>query len=200
MLALKKIAITGPLASGKSTVLSFLKKRGAYVVNCDHILHTALDHNDFLKHSLIQILGTSILDGGSILRKRVADIIFSNNELLDAVEKVTHQYLFEELKKEYIKAHDTGSYFAFVAEVPLLFESPHPELVPWFDIIVYVTASESTARKRWIEKGLQEKDFIRRNRRLLPEDDKKKRAHIIIDNSSSLMELEKSIENLLIFI
>ena len=72
MLALKKIAVTGGLASGKSTVCALLKKRGAYVVSADEIVHRLLSPHTPLGRQVIKVLGSDIVSGNELDRKKIA--------------------------------------------------------------------------------------------------------------------------------
>ncbi len=197
MLALKKVAITGSPASGKSTVCSYLRERGAYVVSCDHILHTAFDHSEPLKHALTQILGNEILDKGSVSRKRVADTIFSNRELLHAVETVCHEFVFQALQNEFEKALSSNFTSVFVAEVPLLYESSHPVLLKWFDTVIFVHAPTHICCTRYQARGNTEEDFKRRMERFLPNEEKYRLAHFSIENSGTLDDLKRSVDRLI---
>ncbi len=193
MLNLKKLAVTGSLASGKSSVCSYFRDCGAYVVSSDLILHNAFDQNKSLKRTLVQILGETILEYGSISRKRVADIVFSNRELLHAIEIVCHDYLFQALQIEFEKARSTKNVSLFVAEVPLLYETPNPILRSWFDVTLYVSAPLQVRKARYVQLGRTEEDFTCRNARFLPEEKKQKLADFCIENVGNKNELQEKV-------
>ena len=69
MLKLKKIAITGCISSGKSTVCGILKKYGAYYVSSDEIIHTILLSDPTCIKQISCLLGPTILSKGKIDRK-----------------------------------------------------------------------------------------------------------------------------------
>ena len=68
MLKLKKIAITGGIASGKSTVCRLLGELGAYVVSADAIVHELLKTDTDLGQRIVQQFGPDILESGQIDR------------------------------------------------------------------------------------------------------------------------------------
>lgn len=70
-------ALTGGIASGKSTVCSLLRIHGFEVIDADAIAKTLLES---LKEEVVKLFGKEILYNGAIDRKRLADIIFSSKE------------------------------------------------------------------------------------------------------------------------
>ena len=121
MLNLKRIAITGSLASGKSTVCQFFEKWGAYVVSADRLLHNVFSPDTFIGRRICRLFGTEIFEEGSINRARIAEIVAKNPKLLTDLEEICHPYVNREIQRHYRKAASTGSHRLFIAEVPLLF-------------------------------------------------------------------------------
>ena len=77
MLTLKKIAVTGGIASGKSTLCHIFQNLGACVVSADQITHQLLSTHQPLIQQVISLLGEDILENGQIDRKRVSRIVFT---------------------------------------------------------------------------------------------------------------------------
>ena len=116
---LRKVAVTGGLASGKTTVCRLLKERGAYVVDADALVRGSLVTDSAIKQQVIKLLGQEIVVNHQIDRKKISDIVFSNPEKLKQLEPILHpavrreiNHLFDTVKLE--------KYRFFVAEVPLL--------------------------------------------------------------------------------
>ena len=78
MLKLKKIAITGSLATGKSSLCSIFQELGAYVVSADQIVHQLLSLNTTYAKQVTRLLGDEIVVHNSIDRKKVAYIVFQS--------------------------------------------------------------------------------------------------------------------------
>ena len=63
MLKLKKIAVTGGLAAGKTTVCQIFKELGAYVVSADEIVHQLLSPDTAVGQQVVSLLGSDIVSG-----------------------------------------------------------------------------------------------------------------------------------------
>ena len=121
---MKSIAITGTIGSGKSACSQILREAGFQVFDCDKECHAYLKIDGLLYQRVIDLLGTSILsEDGTIDRKKVADLIFSDLELKKKYEQMFHDELKVQLK------HEIASCELFIAEVPLLFETVFNEKI-----------------------------------------------------------------------
>ncbi len=145
MLKLKKIAVTGGVSCGKSTVCLLLKKLGAYYVSTDEIVHTLLIPSTTLGNQLVQLLGKEILLKGSFSRDRIAEKVFENPELLRKLEALIHPPVLQEIKKLYEKAEKERKYPLFVVEIPLLYEIGEEKS---YDFVILVTCQEEVKKKR----------------------------------------------------
>jgi len=57
MLTLRKVAITGGLSSGKSSVCQIFQELGAYIVSADEIVHRLLAPQSPVSEKIIELLG-----------------------------------------------------------------------------------------------------------------------------------------------
>ncbi|MCH9614450.1 MAG: Dephospho-CoA kinase [Chlamydiia bacterium] len=181
---MKKVAITGGLASGKTEVGRLLKEQGAYLVNADAIVHRLLTENQDVIKSVIKIFGEGIIENGVINRKKVAKIAFANREKLLALESLLHPLVYQEIEDEAKKCESD----IFAAEIPLLFESKNRYN---FDQTLVVHTKEELAIKR---SKLTQKEYQDRMARQLPIEDKVKRATFVIENNEDLNALEKNVK------
>lgn len=122
MLKLKKIAITGGVASGKTSVCRFFEELGAYVVNADGIVHELLKPNTDLGQQIIRQFGPEIIKNGQISRKTIAEKAFKDPKQLRKLEELLHPAVLRKIEELYTAACSGGSYSSFVVEIPLLFE------------------------------------------------------------------------------
>lgn len=111
-----KIAITGGIGSGKSTVSKIISESGFKVYSCDKIYSELLHEKNFLS-KLENEFGDILLNNGELDRKKLASIVFSDSEKLLKLNEITHP---EIIRRALDKMTDGGISFC---EVPLLFEN-----------------------------------------------------------------------------
>lgn len=184
MLILRKVAVTGGVASGKTTVCSILKEAGAYVVNTDEIVHRLLSPETVVGKQVIHLLGTEIVSGKQIDRKKIANLVFSNPEKLHHLEALLHPSVRQEVEQHYAMAQKNPQFRLFVAEVPLLYEA-HME--PFFDTILTVTADPDIAKKRYHGTHFEER-MARKSSR----EQKGPQLHFTIMNNGDLATLKQA--------
>lgn len=186
MLTLRRVAITGGLASGKSTVCKIFKQNGAYVVDSDAIVHKLLSPDTAIGRQVVRLLGTQIVVKHQFDRKKIAKLVFSNPQKLHALEAVLHPAVRQEIEKEYSAVKDNPSYCLFVAEVPLLYEA---KMESMFDTVIAVVASPQTALKRFPH---GEEEFAARMQRQEKIEAKAVKADYTLVNDGDLASLEKN--------
>lgn len=192
MLTLKKVAVTGGLASGKSSVCQILKSYGAYVVSADEIVHRLLSPETEIGKKVILELGPEILVNQKIDRKKVAEKTFSDPQRLQNLEKLLHPAVLNEIKERYQQIRTDPRYTLFVAEIPLLYESEGHRA---FDFVIAVVADEEFSRSRFEKStGYLTDEYERRMQRQLPLHEKAARADFVIKNNASMEDLKKSVK------
>ncbi len=187
-----KIAITGNLASGKSSVCRFFKEHGAYVVNADAIVHDLISRDSECIQKIVELLGNKVIAEGQIRRDLVADMVFSDQKLLYQLEKILHPRVAKTVEETYEKVKE--KYPLFVAEIPLLFESGADH---FFDYIVAVEANPSLAEERFVAKGYTREDYQQRMKRQLSIEEIKKRSDFVITNNGSLENIRVQVETII---
>ena len=191
---IKKIAITGSLSAGKSTVAELLEVLGAYVLKADNIVHNLLSQDVTIIQKIKEMFGNEVVSEGKVNRSLLADQVFVSSEKLKSLEDLLHPKVVKTIQETYTQIKDSPIYKAFVVEFPLLYEI---NFDTWFDEIIYVTADLEIREKRFIQKGFTKDQFEYRQNRFLPEPQKKLKADIIIENNGSLENLNNQIANLL---
>jgi dephospho-CoA kinase len=194
MLKLKRIAVTGGLACGKSTVCAIFRDLGAYVVSADTITHQLLLSDTALIQKVCSLLGQDILEEGAINRNKVAKCVFESPKLLKQLEKVVHPAVQQELEKAYLEACRQKTWTLFVAEVPLLFEA---KMDAWFDGVIAVAANEEACVQRFcLQNDCGPAGYYARMQHQMPPDAKEKRAAYIINNKGTLQALRSEVSAL----
>lgn len=194
MLKLVKIAVTGGLACGKSTVSHFFKELGAHVVSADEIVHQLLSPNTILGKQVIKLIGLDIVVNHQIDRARIASKVFNNPKLLSELESLLYPAVYEEMNKLYQQAQQDPQAKLFVAEVPLLFEAGFDY---FFDAVVAVTADDNISQQRFQKStGYDLEEYKKRATRQFNTTEKARRADFVIVNNGTLTELRKAVKQL----
>lgn len=188
MLSLRKVAVTGGIASGKSTVCQLLKEFGAYTVSADQIVHQLLSPHQAVGQEVIQLMGSDIVVDGQIDRSRIAAIVFKNGALLKALEEKIHPAVFQTIEQGYKAVLTEGRYPLFVYEMPLLYETKSESFAD--SVITVVVEREESIRRFQQATGLTREEYERREAFQLPVEEKVRRADYVVQNNGSLEELK----------
>ncbi len=186
MLKLLRIAITGGVASGKSAVCEVFRTLGAFVADADVIVHELLDPQTDLGQQIIRLLGTEILESGTLSRRKIADLVFNNPETLHALEQLLHPAVHRKIEELYKNACRSGAYNAFAVEIPLLYETGGEV---FYDAVVAVVSDSDESRSRFMRAGFDPSDYERRMNRQMDPQEKARRADYVIQNTGSKTDL-----------
>jgi dephospho-CoA kinase len=191
---IKKVAVTGGIASGKTTVCHMLQNLGACVVSADEFAHKLLSTQSAVLTQVTQLLGSEILTRGKIDRQKIAQKVFANPQLLTKLQEILHPKIFEAIRTAFELCCKKNKCALFVAEIPLLYETGFET---FFDAVVVVEADRELCARRFQEtSGYGLDEFQRRMQFQLPTKNKMARAEYVLMNNGTLDELEKQVEEL----
>jgi len=188
---LLKVGLTGSIGTGKSTVSKIFKELGAYVIDADQIVHSLLKEES-VKEKIREILGNVFDDKGEIDKKKVAEIIFNNPEKKKQLEALIHPLVFERIQEKIKNIEKKDPDAVVVVEVPLMIETGSYKN---YDVVIVVYAPEEIQLKRLLNRGMEKEDALKRIKSQMPIDEKVKYADIVIENTGTLEELKKKVEN-----
>ncbi len=186
---MKKIAVTGTIGSGKSTVSILLRRRHLPVFDADHYSRICLHRDHPVYAEIVKTFGTDILDEEEeIDRKKLASIVFSSEEKRFLLNGLVHPYVLAGLEKFFESHADDPLVFA---EIPLLYEAGWQK---YFDEVLVVTCEDDTAVKRLMEyRNFTEEDAEARLRIQISKQQQLQKADLIIHNDGSLKELDQAV-------
>ena len=186
------VALTGIIGSGKSTIAKMFAALGADVISADTITHEILSSNANVQTKLRAIFGEKIFDdSGSINKKVLANVVFSEPKKLKELENILHPLIKEESKKQF--GHSSAK--VIIYECPLFFKTKL-NLLP-FRAVVVVKADKDTCIERVCQRdSCQKSDVINRLSSQIPSDQKVAKADYVIDNSKDKSYLKEQVEAL----
>ncbi|AAC07761.1 dephospho-CoA kinase [Aquifex aeolicus] len=186
---MKRIGLTGNIGCGKSTVAQMFRELGAYVLDADKLIHSFYRKGHPVYEEVVKTFGKGILDEeGNIDRKKLADIVFKDEEKLRKLEEITHRALYKEIEKI---TKNLSEDTLFILEASLLVEKGTYKN---YDKLIVVYAPYEVCKERAIKRGMSEEDFERRWKKQMPIEEKVKYADYVIDNSGSIEETYKQVK------
>lgn len=195
-MALTVVGLTGGIASGKSTVSSLLKDKGAAIIDADEIAKETMSKGKPVWVSVINHFGEQILndDKSDIDRKKLADIVFSDRVQLEALNSLTHPEILKEIKKQ-LENYKKAGRKVIVIDAALLLESG---LDTFVDEVWLVVVDEKTQLERLVmrEKDMDFAQALNRIKSQMPLKEKLKYANRVIDNNSSIEETREQIDEI----
>lgn len=188
-----RIALTGGIGSGKSTVARLLAERGAWVVDADAIAREIVEPGEPALREIVESFGTQILlPDGRLDRPRLAEIVFADPEKLARLNAITHPRIAER-SAELIADAPSGA--VVVYDMPLLVEQGASTLQGW-DAIIVVDAPDGVRRRRLEDRGLSAQEAGRRMSAQATREQRLAVASNVIDNSGDLEALERGVDDL----
>lgn len=182
----KVIGLTGGIASGKSTVVSFLREKGYKVIDADAVVHELQARGGRLYQVLVAEFGQAIvLDNGEIDREKLGQAVFADPSLRLRLSSLQDRIIRQELLKR--RDQQLGQETVLFMDIPLLYEADYRNEVDevW---LVYVDRKQQLAR-------LMERNHLsvqEAENRLAAQwslEEKRDQADRIIDNSRTKEEM-----------
>ncbi len=191
------IAITGGIATGKTTVAKIFKELGAHYLDADQIARKVLSPgSEALKKSVERFGEEILLPDGSLNRKRLGSIVFSDSTARNDLEKICHPIIIESLKNEIetFRASPCVGKKVLVVEIPLLFECGLQSLV---DKVVVVTAEQPTQKNRLMNRdSLTQQQAIDRISAQMPLEQKIQLADWIVSTECPTEEIVNQVRRI----
>ncbi|MDD4583144.1 MAG: dephospho-CoA kinase [Eubacteriales bacterium] len=190
---MKLIGITGGIGAGKSSVSDYLIKKGYVVLDADKVSKELLISGSPLLLHIRNLFGETILNqDGSLNRKVLSDIVFSNPVKKAILDKTMHGKILEIILDRLKNFSNEKVVFIDAA---LLFEANWDS---YMDQIWVVDADVETRILRVINRDpLSREEVIKRMENQMERKERLKKADYILDNSKSKDELYKQVNELL---
>ena len=191
---MRRIGLTGGIATGKSFVRATLEQRGVPTIDADVLAREAVAPGTPGLQEVVARFGSAILTGsGSLDRKALAGIVFNDADARRDLEAIIHPRVraatdawFESLPPETRVA---------VADIPLLYETGRDKD---FDIVVVAACEPDIQLQRLMAReGITEPEALARIAAQLPIAEKVRRADAVIRTNGTKAETVAQVERLL---
>ena len=180
------IGLTGGIASGKSTVTSYLREKGYPVIDADRVVHDLQAPGGALYRILVELFGREILnESGELDRAVLGQQIFSNPSERDWSNRVQGQLIREALAVA--RDRQAAQSDLFFMDIPLLIEQGYED---WFEAVWLEAVSKETQLKRLMERNhLSEVEAQERIVSQMTLEAKRSHADLVLDNNGDLAAL-----------
>lgn len=181
------IALTGGIATGKSTVASLLALNGMRVIDADTISHQILDASFSW---VAETFGKEYVNNSKVDRTSLGTMIFSSPQKKKILEDFLHPKIRDEIEEQSMK-QDTFK-FPYLIDIPLFFENGAYNIT---DSVVVYTPSDIQLQRFVKRNKYSEEESLKRIASQMPIDEKKEKATWLIDNSKNLKHLQQEVED-----
>lgn len=184
------VAVTGPLACGKSTFVRLLGDLGADTVSADELVHHLLASDEETIRAVTERFGRDVRGEKGIDRPALSERVFGDPEALADLEEILHP----RVRAETARRASASEAPVFVSEVPLLFEGGETGV---FDTTVAVVTPDERRRAWATERGMSEDRWRAIESRQLSSEEKARRADVAVENSGDLDTLRSEARKLM---
>ena len=188
----KIIGLTGGIACGKSTVSSYIRKKGFPVIDADQIARKVVEPGSVGLAQIRETFGTIyIRPDGALNREMLGKKVFAEPEALKKLNSITGPLILAELKKEL----NTTAPVIFLDAALLLEEEQYRNLV---DEVWVVSLKPETQLERLINRnGYGFRQAKNRIASQMSDGDRVKQADAVIDNNGTMEETLRQVDALL---
>jgi len=191
------VGLTGGIVVGKSTVASMFKDLGAKIIDADKLGHSVILPHRPAWEKIIRLFGKDFLRNDlTIDREKLGKIVFTNQTLLKKLNEITHPEIIKLIKKEInLTINKTQNQEKIlIIDAALIYEAKIDRLM---DKIIVVYIDEEEQIKRLIKRNnLSKEEALQRIKSQMPMKEKVKMADYMVNNSNSLDETKKQVEEI----
>lgn len=189
------IALTGGIASGKSTIAARLRKHGAVVVDADAIVRDVQRAGSPVLAEIAARFGQEVIRAdGELDRAALGGIVFAEPQALAGLNAIVHPAVREESARRFAEAFAADADAVVVYDVPLLVEARVDD--PW-DLIVVAHAPAEVRERRLVElRGMTAEEARARIASQVADDARLAVADVVIDTTGTLDDTHAQVDRL----
>jgi dephospho-CoA kinase len=186
-----RIALTGSIGMGKSTVAKMFERAGVPVFDADAVVRALQGPGG----ALVERIGAAFpgtANEGVLDRDALAKVVLEDPALLASLESIVHPAV-RDAREAFIAAHNDAP--ALLFDIPLLFETGGEKE---FDKVVVVSAPAEAQRQRVLKRpGMTAEKFDAILERQMPDAEKQRRADFVIDTRGDLSTTEARVRDII---
>ena len=187
-----KIALTGSIGMGKSTVARMFETAGVPVFDADAVVRQLQGPGGVLVERIAELFPGAVRCG-TLDRDCLAQIVLGDPAKLAALEGVVHPAV-REWRQAFVDDHPGAA--ALMFEIPLLFETGGEKE---FDKVIVVSAPAEVQRARVLQRqNMSAAKFESILRRQIPDEDKRRQADFVVDTGTDLSTTEAQVRDILV--
>ncbi|MBI4264890.1 MAG: dephospho-CoA kinase [Acidobacteria bacterium] len=191
----RRIALTGGIATGKSYVRGRFEARGVPTIDADVLAREAVAPGTPGLTALVRRFGSEVLDPhGALDRQKMAAIVFADPDARHALEAIVHPQVRRAME-HWFASLDASRHPLAIADIPLLYEVGRDRD---FDTVIVAACDPDTQVRRIMARdGLAESETRQRLAAQLPIDEKARRADYVIRTDGSFEETDAQVKDVL---
>ena len=184
------VALTGGIGSGKSLAVEFFSELGAIVVDSDQLARDVVERGTPGFDEVVATFGDDILTSGLIDRKKLGEIVFSDDSKRKQLESILHPLIRTALDNVKRAApHDS----VVINQIPLLVETGGRER---FDLVIAISSDIELRRQRLIARGLAPYEIEKRLAVQVQDAAREAIADYVLTNSGDREDLLRQVEKI----
>lgn len=178
------VGITGNSGSGKSEISKILAhKIDAKIIDADKIVKKISEPENEYYEKQVELFGKEILIKNKLNKKKIAEIIYSNSKMREALNKLTYKYVVEEIKKEINNIEGKN----IIIDAPLLFESGLDKIC---DFTIGIIAKNEVKKERICKRDNLSESTARARLKIQEKDEYYiKKSNYIVENNGNIEEI-----------
>ena len=176
------VALTGSIATGKSTVVNLFLSWGFEVIEADKIAHEILNEQ---RDAILSLFGDIVIKGGQVDRKALGSIVFNDKGKRKQLEALLHPLIYKRIER-LSETLDKMKKPYFI-DIPLFYETKRYPIAKTLVVYAPVKLQLQRLMKR---ENLTQKEAQKRIDMQISVEEKRKHADYVIDNSGTLTALK----------
>lgn len=190
------LALTGGIATGKSTADDFFRKKNIPIIDCDQIAHELMEPGNASWQAIKDHFGMEYLNSDqTINRKKLGQLVFSNKQALSELNQVTHPLIFD---KTVAKIKEYRDFALVILDAPVYFEAGLDKKHVTNGVLVITLPEQLQIERLKKRNNLTDQEAIKRINSQIPLVEKEKMANFVVANTGTIKELENKLEQILI--